>query len=456
MNTKLVSSLSSLAYDNRTIFLLLSIVIVFLLLDTLLIKIYPFTTTQAVLGSKLIIFVIIGAVYAIGQLLILKFIKEKSKKIRSKEQLHLDKIHTFVAITQFAITLILVLVILQMVTVSRYSNSLIIVSTTMSYGLSIFLMCTLAKRFFSWYRSNRSIVVIFYAISSTLIAANAILTLMLVDIILLQQPSEVQPHTGPVPPTLSLFFVSISLTSILNQAYIITTVASYVSFWFSTALLLYQYSERLGRTKYWIALSIPLLFFISQFMPFFVDLFSSFRESEPILFSLIYTVIYTLSKPVGGILFGVAFWIVARSLPHNSIVRDYFIISAFGIVLLFTSNQAIILVSFTYPPFGLATVSFLGISSYLILVGIYSSAISVSQDISLRKSIRSHALKEVKLLESIGTAQVQQEIERKVMTFTRITRDSMVEDTGINSSLNDAEIKKYLADVISEVRKKHT
>jgi hypothetical protein len=454
MNPKLASSLSSLAYDNRSIFLLLSIIIAFLLLDTLLIKIYPFTTTQAVLESRLAIFVIIGAVYMIGQLLILKFIREKSRKIQSKEQLHIDRLHTFVVITQFAITVILALVILQMVTVSRYSNGMIIAITTMSNVLSIFLMGILAKRFFSWYSSNRSIVVIFYAISSALIAANVILTLMLVDIILLQQPTEVRPHAGPIAPTSSLFVATISLASILNHAYIITTVASYVSFWFSTALLLYHYSERLGRTRFWISLSIPLLFFISQFMPFFVDLFSSFRQSEPILFSLIYTVIFTLSKPVGGILFGVAFWIIARSLPRKSVVRDYFIISAFGIVLLFTSNQAIILVSFTYPPFGLATVSFLGISSYLILVGIYSSAISVSQDVSLRKSIRNHALKEVKLIESIGTAQVQQEIERKVMTFTQKTRDSMVENTGIIPSLNDADIKKYLEDVISEIGKK--
>jgi hypothetical protein len=159
---------------------------------------------------------------------------------------------------------------------------------------------------------------------------------------------------------------------------------------------------------------------------------------------------------VGGILFGIAFWIIARSLPRKSTVRDYFIISAFGIVLLFTSNQAIILVSFTYPPFGLATVSFMGLSSYLILVGIYSSAISVSQDVSLRKLIRKHTLMEVKLLESIGTAQVQQEIERKVMTFTKKTRDSMVQETGITPSLNDPDIKKYLEEVISEVSKKQT
>jgi hypothetical protein len=456
MNKKLANSLSSLARDNRIIFPLLSIIIAFLIVDTLLIKIYPFTTTQAVLESRLVVFVIIGGAYVIGQLLILKFIREKSRRIQSKEQLHLDKIHTFVAIIQFAITAILVLIILQMVTVSRYNNGMIIAATTMSYVLSIFLMGTLAKRFFSWYSSNRSRVVILYAISSTLIAANALLTLILVDIILLQQPSEARPHAGPVSPTSSLFFTSISLTSILNHAYVITTLASYISFWFSTALLLYHYSRRLGRTKYWISLSIPLLFFISQFMPFFVDLFSSFRQSEPILFSLLYTMIFTLSKPVGGILFGVAFWIIARSLPRKSIVRDYFIISAFGIVLLFTSNQAIILVSFTYPPFGLVTVSFLGISSYLILVGIYSAAISVSQDVSLRKTIRKHTLSEVKLLESIGTAQVQQEIERKVMTFTRKTRDSMVEETGIAPSLNDPDIKKYLEEVISEVRKKQT
>jgi hypothetical protein len=112
------------------------------------------------------------------------------------------------------------------------------------------------------------------------------------------------------------------------------------------------------------------------------------------------------------------------------------------------------LVSFTYPPFGLATVSFLGISSYLILVGIYSSAISISEDNKLRKSIRNHAMKEAKLLENIGTAQVQQEIERRAITLTRKTRDSMVEDTGIAPSLSDVDIKKYLDDVISEVRRK--
>jgi hypothetical protein len=59
----------------------------------------------------------------IGQYFILEFIKMKITKLRSKEKLRLDKIHTFVAITQFAITAILVFVILQMITMFRYNNA---------------------------------------------------------------------------------------------------------------------------------------------------------------------------------------------------------------------------------------------------------------------------------------------------------------------------------------------
>jgi hypothetical protein len=59
------------------------------------------------------------------------------------------------------------------------------------------------------------------------------------------------------------------------------------------------------------------------------------------------------------------------------------------------SNQATTLVSTPYPHFRLATISMsmFGLSSYLILVGIYSSAISVAADSELRRSIRKFAIK---------------------------------------------------------------
>ena len=104
-------------------------------------------------------------------------------------------------------------------------------------------------------------------------------------------------------------------------------------------------------------------------------------------------------------------------------------------------------------PFGLATVSFMVLSCYLILVGVYSSAISVSEDSKLRQSIRQLALKDPKLLESIGTAQMEQEIQKRVLAVTRKTQELMIEETGIQSSLGEDDMKQYLQQVIEEVKK---
>ena len=90
------------------------------------------------------------------------------------------------------------------------------------------------------------------------------------------------------------------------------------------------------------------------------------------------------------------------------------IISAFGLALIFGSQQAIILANKPYPPFGLATISFLGLSSYLMLIGIYSPAVSVSEDSKLRNLIRNFAVKDSRLLDSIGTAQMERDREKGI------------------------------------------
>jgi hypothetical protein len=160
-----------------------------------------------------------------------------------------------------------------------------------------------------------------------------------------------------------------------------------------------------------------------------------------------------LSKPVGGILFGIAFWTVAKNIGHGSVVRDYIVISAYGFILLFISEQAITLTLVSYPPFGLITISFVGLSSYLILVGIYASAISIGEDMKLRQSIRKYTLTESKLLDSIGTAQLEQEIQRRVITMTREHQHIIEEEIGIQSSINEDDIKQYVVEVLKTIKR---
>jgi hypothetical protein len=65
-----------------------------------------------------------------------------------------------------------------------------------------------------------------------------------------------------------------------------------------------------------------------------------------------------------------------------------------------------------------------------------------------RESIRHIALREPKLLDSIGIAQMEQEIQKRLLAATRKTQELMTEETGIQSSLSEDDMKLYLQQVI--------
>ncbi|MGC1135459.1 MAG: hypothetical protein WA941_21705, partial [Nitrososphaeraceae archaeon] len=136
------------------------------------------------------------------------------------------------------------------------------------------------------------------------------------------------------------------------------------------------------------------------------------------------------TKSVGGILFGIAFWSVAKNI-QNKVVKNYLVISAYGMVLLFTANQPVGLTLIPYPPFGLATISFVGLSAYLLFIGIYSASLSVALDSKLRSVIRKTTFEEAKFLKDIGTSEMERVIEKRVQMMMTRTQDDFKMETGI-------------------------
>ena len=128
-------------------------------------------------------------------------------------------------------------------------------------------------------------------------------------------------------------------------------------------------------------------------------------------------------------------------------------ISAYGVSLLFTANQPLGLVFAPYPPFGLVTICFMGLASYLFHLGIYSASISVSEDSKLRQSIRKATILEsTKFLDSIGTAEMVQEIERKVVSMTTASKINIENETRVSSSLDEEDMREYLQEAIQEIK----
>jgi hypothetical protein len=429
---------------DRSIFFIISIIITVLVIDTSIIKISAFTGGLSPQGYYVAVFTGMTVIFGVGQYFILRLAKRKYKENTVSLKLKLNTIDKIVSIIQYFLLAILFFIILQMLFTTSYNTFSLVAVIWITYALAMVMLGFLSQRFLSWFKSNHNSVVLLYALASLMLLINAGVTL-------LYMTGELENAPVNIRPIRSLVGAVSSAGTILASLYVLTSVFSFILTWLATVLLLKHYSRRLGRAKYWIIVSIPLAYFLSQFQPLFLNVLAPFRLSDPILFGIIYTLIFSAAKPVGGILFGVAFWNIARNLSRSA-VKDYMLISAYGMMLLFTSNQPTGLLLVPYPPFGLATISFMGLASYLIFVGIYSAAVSVSEDTKLRQSIRKIAIKESKLLDSIGSAEMEQQIQKRVMVSTKAAKDSMLDKSGIETSLSEEDMKEYLNIALKEIQ----
>jgi hypothetical protein len=128
------------------------------------------------------------------------------------------------------------------------------------------------------------------------------------------------------------------------------------------------------------------------------------------------------------------------------------IIAAYGFVLFYIAGSATAAQA-AYPPYGIVSVSFTGLSCYLIYLGLYSSAVTVSQDTALRLSIRKSLTDQSKFLHSLGTAQMEQELQSTVLKIAKKHSDVLTDKTGVEASMTDSDIKEYMTMVLNEIHK---
>ena len=90
----------------------------------------------------------------------------------------------------------------------------------------------------------------------------------------------------------------------------------------------------------------------------------------------------------------------------------------------------------------------------MLLFGIFTSAISFSQDLTLRQSIRKSVLEQSKLLDSIGSAEMERKVQKQVLTIAKKTSAPMEEKSGVEASMTEGEMKDYVEFVVKEILSK--
>jgi len=396
--------------------------------------------------SGVILFLVLGIVTIICQLFIVQYVSRTTVAVRSKVR-HIRLMHVGLTISQYSIMILFIYVMIDISLTSSYSPISSLLVTMISYMLSILLMGIFTMIFLSWYKGNRSsILVLVYGLSfATAVIASISLLVAWIYVYGEQMPASILP-------TSDAHYLQIeegSIWKIFSKIYQYSDMVSFFLKWGGTALILYHYSHRIGIVKYWVLLSLPVAYF-SLVIIYHLHIYEPHEELE----TLIFYGLASLNATFGGILFYLAFRLTSKDFSSNQVFRDYLIMAGFGFMLFFSGTQGSVITK-VYPPFGFATVSTFGLGTYLIVLGLYLSALSVAQDEQLRNMIKKSTLSESKFLHSIGTSagERRREIVSTVLEKTKRQQATIVNDIGIRTSLTEEDIKSYVNEVEKEKEK---
>lgn len=383
-----------------------------------------------------IVFMVISVVYLVGQQYILFYSSKKPFQIQV-ESLAFQRIKKLINYMILFMVTCFITIIIQIL-VSGYYNSLFLLSVlVITNFINIVAMGNMSLKFLLWFKTKRHSTILMFGVMSSIIALTAFASILFMGTVLLDQPQIIDPNHNVVLPTIQKG----SVLQMLNYVYYYLAIISYVITWTVTSLLLNDYARKLGKLKFWAILALPLIFYLSQLLITQVGLFVPKEASDSFTFQMWFSFLYTLSSPIGGILFCIPFYLIIKKTNTSKPLRNFLSITAYGLVLFFAAGSATVYHT-PYPPFGLSTVAIIGPSSYLIAVGIYFSARIIARNRSVENQLK-NSDRYSQFFANIGSAEMETamtEIIEHVRKKLPINKEELPED--IESM--DKEIIEYL------------
>ena len=207
-----------------------------------------------------------------------------------------------------------------------------------------------------------------------------------------------------------------------------------------------------------------MIYFLFPFEKNVVDIFQPLVVSSPVLYGVLNVTIFSATKQIGALFFSLVF-LAASTIVTKHEMQKYLLISAIGIAILYGSIEIDTLLFATYPPFGVVTVSFMPMGSYLLFTGIFLSATLVAQDKELRREFHNVAMSQLGLLKTIGVTEMEKQLMKSYKSVEKHTRslgkDSRFEKDDMREALHgmvdemDKEnVREILHDVLTEVYSK--
>lgn len=431
--------------SNRFLFAILVLSILTIAIDLVISNIADFAKNFLYSNAGFLTFTTIAFILWTSQAVFYYSIKSKLKvmKFKGKNLLFIDRV---VGTSLWLLLILNFFIIMEIFAFGQYSVYILILIVIISYSLNIFFMGLLFFMLLSWSKIRKNNVLVSYYLAAILATISGVLTVIYMVSILLGGPKEVTSNSDILFPVYALT----SKMGILNVSNIISFLSSFIFMWIGSAIVVRHYTSKISKSRYFLLICAPLVYYIGQYL-IVLNILFPFIDSSSTSFIYYYTSFFTLSSVIGSVIFAVSFWLIAKDLSRNLVMSTYLKICGYGFIMFFTSATATVIHT-PYPPYGIISISLVGFSSYYILYGIYSSSVSLSEDVTLRNLIRDSATFQLKFLTSMSRGYLQDRVMNQVYDTTQKFEENIEEQTGISASLSKDEIKLYIRQVIDELR----
>jgi hypothetical protein len=441
-----VTHLSFILTNKRALLLILAICAI-IVIDSNVINFYTFTNKELHLSSKVAIFTIFSITFSIIAIMLLKVI-ERYHFTSNYKQRKAQNLVRFTAIaSQLIVIAFLAVEIVQMAFLNVYNSNLTLLILFTSFVPSILFLLLLVLLLVGWLKSSKNFMITAYAISFSIVLVYLVVSTVYINVQFTYNPEWVKAkslHNTLVNTTLSNLSFSFGIT--LDAL----SLFSFVSVWLATVALLRQYRNKIGKTRFWVVITIPLIYFLFPFQTYFANFFETMLSSAPVIFSIIYILLFSATKQVGGVLFSVVFLTAATKIKQPNL-QNSLRLAAIGIAVVFSSIEITSLLYAAYPPYGVLTIMLMPLGSYCLFIGLFASARLASQDKKLRREFFQSAEKQMAFLQTIGKVQMENELEKSLKS---ILNRSSVLDESRDDYRREENVRELVQEVIDELRSK--
>ena len=205
----------------------------------------------------------------------------------------------------------------------------------LSHFWSAILLAVLSFTFIQWLRIVKSYSILIYVVVFGVILFLTLITIPLLTEQFNYQSQLVYPKdyttliVAVIVPSKDIAF----LYGLGNYVLPVLLIAS----WILTVSIVKPYMARIGKSRFWLLVSVPLLYQLFAYI---------IRDANLVTVPGLVDIIYTrqfqfflgISYQISGLLFAVAYLTVARRMKRK-ILKNYLIISSIGIAALFSSLQ---------------------------------------------------------------------------------------------------------------------